>query len=75
MEHRSVLDLFRSEVDRACCDFADHEKVKRFTLLPEGFSVDNGLLTPTLKMRRAKIIDRYQDMINAMYDRPAMEDA
>ena len=43
------------------------EKVKAFTLLAEGFTVSNELLTPTLKLRRSKIVERYSDTIEAVY--------
>jgi long-chain acyl-CoA synthetase len=38
-----------------------------FTLLPEGFTVSNELLTPTLKLRRQRIVERYRNEIEAMY--------
>jgi long-chain acyl-CoA synthetase len=44
------------------------EQVRRFAVLPEDFTPDNGLLTPTLKPRRAAIEARYADRIEAFYD-------
>ena len=45
-----------------------HEQIRGVRLLTEPFSVENGLLTPTLKPRRAAIAERYADEIDALYD-------
>lgn len=41
--------------------------MKKFRLLPKAFSMDSGELTPTQKLRRKVINDRYQDEIEEMY--------
>lgn len=43
------------------------ERVRRFHILPEPFSIENGLLTPTLKLRRHLIVRAYQDEIEQLY--------
>ena len=48
-------------------DLAHYEKIKRFTLLPKAFSMDNGELTNTLKIKRRVVYDNYADIINGMY--------
>jgi long-chain acyl-CoA synthetase len=45
-----------------------HEKIRAFRLLAEPFTVEDGTLTPTLKLRRSVITDRYADRIDAMYE-------
>ncbi len=62
-----VRDLIAREIEEATRHLADHEKVRRFTLIPEPFAIENDLLTPTLKMRRPKIAERYSDEIAALY--------
>lgn len=62
-----VLQRFQKELDRVQEELASYEQVKRFHLIPEEFSQDNDLLTPTLKLKRLKIFERYQDSIKAMY--------
>ena len=43
------------------------EKVRKFAFVDEAFSVENEEMTPSLKIRRHKIRDRYQDRIDGMY--------
>lgn len=49
-------------------DLAPFEQVKAIALIPEPFTVDNDLLTPTLKLRRPKIVERWQQEIQKLYD-------
>ena len=47
--------------------FAPPEQVKKFTILPRDFTVDDGELTPTLKIRRIQIRENWGDEIEQMY--------
>lgn len=47
--------------------FPGYAQVRRLRLLPEPWSVDNALLTPTLKLKRARIAERFQDEVAALY--------
>ncbi|HEX8981374.1 MAG TPA: AMP-binding protein [Ktedonobacterales bacterium] len=70
---RSYLD---GEVSRVNAHLARYETVKRFAIVPEDFTVENGLLTPTLKIRRRQIQSAYLPMIEQLYAngaRPATE--
>ncbi|WP_103028468.1 AMP-dependent synthetase/ligase [Salinibacter altiplanensis] len=49
-------------------DAAAHEKIRNFRLLEEPFSVEEGTLTPTLKLRRSVIRERNADLIDEMYE-------
>jgi long-chain acyl-CoA synthetase len=46
---------------------APYEQIKRFAILPHDFTEEAGELTPTLKLRRRKIIKRYNDTIEGLY--------
>lgn len=70
LQESQVQALMQDEIARVTEPFADYERVKAFTLLAESFSVANGLLTPTLKVRRARIAQRYSREIATMYDLP-----
>ncbi len=59
--------LIQVDIERLQSDVASYERVRRFTLLPEPFTIENGMLTPTLKIRRKVAEERYRDQINAMY--------
>jgi long-chain acyl-CoA synthetase len=67
LSRKEIVDLVAAEIERATPDLAPFEKVRAFELLPDGFTVANELLTPTLKLRRKKIVERYQDAIDALY--------
>jgi Long-chain acyl-CoA synthetases (AMP-forming) len=54
-------------VDRVNRTLSSIEKVRRTLLTPEGFSTDNGMLTPTLKIRRHVIRKTYGDRLEALY--------
>ena len=43
------------------------EKVKKFILIEEEFTIENGLMTPTLKLKRKKIIEKYQQELEKLY--------
>ncbi|MES9963941.1 MAG: long-chain fatty acid--CoA ligase [Candidatus Sedimenticola sp. 20ELBAFRAG] len=63
-----VLSSVMRHINDALRDFPGYAKIRRVTLLLEPWSVDNGLLTPTMKVKRAKVLERYQQQIDAMYD-------
>lgn len=61
----------RAEIERRIAavntNLAKFETIKRFELLAEPFTVENGLLTPTLKVRRKNVMQRYGDLIESLY--------
>ena len=63
----SVCSLFQSIVDSFNNDFNHVEKVKRITLLPDEWTVDGGEMTPTGKMKRRVIMEKYRAEIERMY--------
>ena len=62
-----VLDRFGEEVEKANEQFAKWEKVKQFRLTPDTWSVDEGHLTPTMKLRRKIIKEKYSALYNDIY--------
>ena len=63
-----VMERFQEEVDTANEQFAKWEKVKQFRLTPEVWTVDDGHLTPTMKLKRKIIKERYIDLYNDIYE-------
>ena len=43
------------------------EKIKRIQLIDENFSIENGLMTPTMKVKRKKVIEKYKDQLEKLY--------
>jgi long-chain acyl-CoA synthetase len=64
---RRVYDMMKAEVGRLTRELADYEKVKKLALLPDEFTIDGGELTPTLKVRRRVVEQKYNDLIESMY--------
>lgn len=62
-----ILNLFDTEFRRYSRGAAAHEKIRDFRLLSEAFTVENGLMTPTLKPKRRLIEQQYADLIESMY--------
>jgi len=66
MNDDAVQGLIDAEVQSKCAGLPSFETIKRVTIVPE-FTIENGLLTPTMKLKKGLVIDRYQDIITAMY--------
>jgi long-chain acyl-CoA synthetase len=62
-----IIEFYRQRIEEAQKELARFEKIKRFTLLPHEFTVESGEITPTLKIKRKAIADKYKDIIDAMY--------
>ncbi|WP_430967958.1 AMP-dependent synthetase/ligase [Spongiimicrobium sp. 2-473A-2-J] len=62
-----VLERYQEEVDVANENFAKWEKVKQFRLTPDVWSIDDGHLTPTMKLRRKIVKEKYIDLYNNIY--------
>jgi long-chain acyl-CoA synthetase len=77
--HLAVVDPFRlseqpeliaeieEAVDNVMQQFSNPERVKRILILPDEWTVDSALLTPTLKLRRKQIVERYASEIENLY--------
>lgn len=67
LKHSHVVEHFEQRLKHLQKELAGFEKIKKFTLLPKEFSIEDGLITPTLKLRRKKIYEKYKQEIQAMY--------
>lgn len=65
--HPSILDEVQKAVDASNAQFARVEQVKKFRILPRNLTVDDGELTPTLKIKRRVVYEHFADQIEAMY--------
>ncbi len=62
-----VIELIQKEVDKANKELSPWEKVKKFVLLKEPLSIEKGELTPTQKVKRSVINEKYKEEIDSMY--------
>ena len=67
LQHPQVKELFQTRMDTLQQQFASYERIKRFTLLPQPFSMERGELTNTLKLRRNIVEQNYKELIDKMY--------
>jgi len=66
--HRpDVVALYQALVDEVNQSLAQYERIKKIAILPEEFSIERGELTPTMKVRRKAVEQRWHDVIEAMY--------
>jgi long-chain acyl-CoA synthetase len=63
----AVRELIQSELDRVNAKYAQVEQVKRFAILDHDLSQPTGELTPTLKVKRAVVNEKYADLFDALY--------
>jgi long-chain acyl-CoA synthetase len=66
-ENDQVRELVQRELDRANANYAQVEQIKKFKILDHDLSIDSGELTPTLKVKRNVISDRYSELFESMY--------
>lgn len=69
VSNQKLIDRIQEEVDYYNERFGKWEKIKRFELTPDIWSIESGHLTPTMKMKRKVIKEKYLDLYNKIYDR------
>ncbi len=67
IQHKSVLQIFEKLMRTVSRQLATHEKVRKFLLVDDAFTIENGHLTPTLKLKRKEIITKYSSEIDKVY--------
>ena len=65
---KRVIDMLKERIDTLQQQLAYYEQVKKFTLLPEPFSMEKGELTNTLKLKRRVVNEHYRKEIDRMYE-------
>ncbi|MEC7166549.1 MAG: long-chain fatty acid--CoA ligase, partial [SAR324 cluster bacterium] len=67
LKDEDILKLYKQELRKYAADFQDYERPKRFYLLTEEWTVDNNLITPTLKLKRNRVEEHFQEELAGMY--------
>lgn len=65
--HSEVTKLIDEEIKLKTTNLADYEQIRRFTILVNEFSIEGGEITPTLKVKRRFVEDKYKILIDSMY--------
>ncbi len=66
-EHPRIVDLIERQIDRLTPNLARYEKIKKVALLENEFTIEGDELTPTLKVKRRVIDQKYRDVIEKLY--------
>ncbi|MFA9191744.1 long-chain fatty acid--CoA ligase [Flavobacterium sp. FZUC8N2.13] len=67
VSNEKVIARIQQEIDSINPKFGHWEQIKRFELTPDIWSIDGGQLTPTLKLKRKNVLEKYQDLYQKIY--------
>ena len=67
LQHASIQEIIWSDILKINNRFGKWEQVKAFSIVQEPFSIDRGEITPTLKLKRKKIMERYKHLVDGMF--------
>ena len=67
IQDQKVIDQIKNDIESANANFAQWEKVKKFKLTDDIWSIDSGHLTPTMKLKRKVIAEKYDNLIKEIY--------
>ena len=66
-----VRSLFKQEIEKYGAAFKGFESIQDFALIADDFTTDNGMLTPSLKLKRRKVIEAHGPVMEALYAKRA----
>jgi len=67
VNNEKVLHFMEVEIDRSTPNLASYERIKKISLLDRDFEIDKGEMTPTYKIKRNIVEEKYKSIIDAMY--------
>jgi len=67
LENDKIVNFMMAEIDRYSANFASYERIKKIVLLNRDFEIEKGELTPSLKVKRNIVEDKYKDIIEKLY--------
>jgi long-chain acyl-CoA synthetase len=67
IENKDIYDLMEKELAKFQKNLSNFERIRKFALLEKPFSLESGEMTPSLKLKRKVIEERYRDLIEEMY--------
>jgi long-chain acyl-CoA synthetase len=66
-ENRPLHQAVKEAVARVNKQLADFERIRRFKVLARDFSIEHGELTPTMKIRRSRVLELHKDLVSELY--------
>jgi len=67
LNNAQLIDVFKKEINEYNKEFSDFEMIHRYRLVPDVWSPASGELSPTLKLKRKFVVNKYQDQIDQIY--------
>jgi long-chain acyl-CoA synthetase len=67
LRHPEVSALIEAEIARESAEFKGFERIAAFAFLAEPFSIEGGTMTPTLKVKRIRVLERHQKLLDDLY--------
>jgi long-chain acyl-CoA synthetase len=71
LKNEKVRDLFKNEIERFSAQFKGFESVNSFALIADDFTTENGMLTPSLKLKRRKVLEVHGPLLDSLYAKKA----
>ncbi len=68
MQDQKLEEILLERIAHQIRQFPGHAKIYRVALMPEPWTIENGMLTPTLKLRRARVLERYKTEADKLYE-------
>ena len=66
-ESQNKKEILEKEIENINKNLSKVEKIKKFFIIKENFTIENGMMTPTLKLKRFKIINKYINELESLY--------
>ncbi len=63
-----IEELIKKEIEERNRQLASYETIKKFVILPSDFTIETGELTPSLKMKRKVILNKYKELLDSLYE-------
>ena len=67
LDSKATKEDIQNYIDEVNKDLTQPEKIKKFTIIDEAFSIENNLMTPTMKVRRHEVEKKYSEIINNLF--------
>jgi long-chain acyl-CoA synthetase len=67
VKNSKVIDKIKGELENKSKGFKGYERIKNFALIEDDFTTENGMLTPSMKLKRRMVLSKYGDLVEGLY--------